>query len=583
MRAAIYCRVSTVSQKEEGSSLETQAAACRAYAAERGWHVVGVYGEVHTADELFERAVLGRVREAVRNREVDVVLAHALDRLTRNQAHLGVLVSEADHAGVGIELVTERLEDTPEGRLLQAVRGFVAEVERIKIKERTVRGKQARVRSGRLLPGRAALYGYRWRGVDRSAYDVHPDAGPVIQRIFREVAEGATIRSVALRLTAEGTPTPTGGSRWSPSTLHTILKRRAYTGEAVAWMYATEKVKGGGQRVIVRPEHEQVNLPEGTIPRLVDDRVFEAVQLRLRRNREQAVRNNRNPEATLLRGGFARCGYCGTVLSATTKKGHVFYRHGTRTRDRHGCPSIHIKADRLDAEVWGRVEAILTRPKVIAAEVERMAAGDPAETDLVAIDRRLEAVARKQGNLVKRLALLDDEDTAELVAAEVNSLAAQKRQLEAERAEVEARGQARKATRDQLAGIEAWCRRVATNLQGLDYGQKRQLLEALAVRVQLYHTDHDPRYEVAASLPIDVDEGGQGGTGEGVVFTASAPSAGPAATCSKPTSTPSASGRSSTTASRSSSTSSSPTPRPRGAAGRSAPPSTPSSSARAAG
>ncbi len=136
-RVAIYTRVSTTRQEDEGTSLATQEAQCRAYAGQHGWTVVGVWTDIHTGSDLFERRQLTALREAMRRREIDAVIAYALDRLTRNQAHLGLILSEAEHSGVIVELVTERLEDTPEGRLLQSVRGFVAEMERIKIVELT--------------------------------------------------------------------------------------------------------------------------------------------------------------------------------------------------------------------------------------------------------------------------------------------------------------------------------------------------------------------------------------------------------------------------------------------------------------
>ena len=147
LRVAIYCRVSSAGQ-EGNSSLDTQAERCRTYASERGWIVTEVFREVHTGSELFERPQLNRLREVVRSHDCDVVLAYALDRLSRSQAHLGFLLSEFDHLGVRLALVTEDLADTPEGRLLQSVRGFVAEVERLKIRERSQRGVLARVQSG---------------------------------------------------------------------------------------------------------------------------------------------------------------------------------------------------------------------------------------------------------------------------------------------------------------------------------------------------------------------------------------------------------------------------------------------------
>jgi site-specific DNA recombinase len=502
MRAAVYCRVSS-SNQEDGSSLETQEASCRAFAAERGWTVNDVYREVFTGAELFDRPQLGRLRESVRRQEVDVVIAHALDRLTRNQTHLGVILSEADYAGVAIELVTERLEDTPEGRLLQSVRGFVAEVERLKIAERTVRGRRARAEAGKMLPGKAAPYGYRWRDTDKAALEVDPIAGLVVQRIFREVAHGGTIRGIALRLSTEGILTPSGLDRWSPSTLYTILTRRTYLGEAVAWRYGSEKRKGGRYRIVRRPESEQIALPAGTVPQLIDPSTFDAVQELLTRHRTQAVRNNRNPEATLLRGGYARCAYCGTSLNATTSKGVVYYRHSNRARDRYDCPPVKIKAERLDGDVWQRVRAVLTDPQVIAEELSRLGESDPTGADIAAIDLRLNEVDRKQANLVRRLATIDDEDTAALVAAELKALGSQRRELKTERSALEERSTSRQATHARLESLEAWCGRVSTNLDTLGYDDRRQILDALGVQVRLYHSNHDIRYEISASLPLD--------------------------------------------------------------------------------
>jgi hypothetical protein len=82
MQAAIYCRVSSAGQ-EDNSSLETQEAACQAYARDHGWTVSGVFREVHTGAELFECPQLTRLREAMRRQEFDVLLVYALDRLSR--------------------------------------------------------------------------------------------------------------------------------------------------------------------------------------------------------------------------------------------------------------------------------------------------------------------------------------------------------------------------------------------------------------------------------------------------------------------------------------------------------------------
>ncbi len=161
-RAAIYVRVSTGQQEEDGTSLGSQELQCRRYATEHGYTVdeVHIYREVHTGTELWERPKLTALRDAVRHHEADTVIAYAIDRLSRDPVHLGVVLSEADQARVEVEFVTEPLDNTPEGQLIRFVRGYVAKVEHEKIRERSVRGKRARVESGRLLAGRRPISAY---------------------------------------------------------------------------------------------------------------------------------------------------------------------------------------------------------------------------------------------------------------------------------------------------------------------------------------------------------------------------------------------------------------------------------------
>jgi DNA invertase Pin-like site-specific DNA recombinase len=90
------------------------------------------------------------LRELLRRGAADVVLAHAVDRLSRNQNQTGVLFDEIEQARAWLECVTEKFEDTPEGRFILAARAFIAEVERAKICERTTQGKEMRARAGKL-------------------------------------------------------------------------------------------------------------------------------------------------------------------------------------------------------------------------------------------------------------------------------------------------------------------------------------------------------------------------------------------------------------------------------------------------
>src|SRR5262245_7592087 len=96
LRAAIYCRVSTTDQEREGTSLETQEAACRQYAQSHGYAVseAHVYREAYSGGEFHDRPRLGDLRAALRDRQLDVVIGYAVDRLSRDQVHIWLLLDE---------------------------------------------------------------------------------------------------------------------------------------------------------------------------------------------------------------------------------------------------------------------------------------------------------------------------------------------------------------------------------------------------------------------------------------------------------------------------------------------------------
>ena len=81
MRAAIYCRVSTSGQAENGTSLDSQREACQKLAVERGYEVSPdcIFVEDLSGADL-DRPLLERARELVRANEVDALICYAVDR-----------------------------------------------------------------------------------------------------------------------------------------------------------------------------------------------------------------------------------------------------------------------------------------------------------------------------------------------------------------------------------------------------------------------------------------------------------------------------------------------------------------------
>jgi len=92
MKAAIYCRVSTEGQEQEGTSLQTQLEACQKYCQVKGYEVAYQLSEAWSGLSL-ERPRLEELREVVRSESIDYVVVYSLDRFSRDPVH-GVILMQ---------------------------------------------------------------------------------------------------------------------------------------------------------------------------------------------------------------------------------------------------------------------------------------------------------------------------------------------------------------------------------------------------------------------------------------------------------------------------------------------------------
>jgi site-specific DNA recombinase len=251
LRAAIYARVSTDQQEEEGTSLDTQVDKAILYCEARKYIVDPryIYQETFTGMLYRERKILCMLREAMREGEFDVLVVYALDRFSRVQAHQVILLEELEHHNVKFESVTEEIDNSIEGQIIRSIMGIVAQVEHEKILERTERGRLSRAEDEKSMLGAGiATYGYIWNE-KRTGYLIRddllrPDANgiqwteeQIVSRMFDQYARGATIRAIASTLTNEKVPTRKGGEIWRPSTVSQILSNPIYTGKATAFKW----------------------------------------------------------------------------------------------------------------------------------------------------------------------------------------------------------------------------------------------------------------------------------------------------------------------------------------------------------
>jgi site-specific DNA recombinase len=497
--AALYIRVS--SEKQAGNySPETQEADCRAYAAAKGYAVdpTHVYYETHTATDLWERPELTRAREALARGEVGALICHHVDRFSRKQVHAAILADECERAGAALLFALSEFEDSATGDFLRNAKAFAAELELEKLKERTMRGMRARVQSGKLTGRGRPPYGYRYADATRAALVEDPATSWVVRRVFADLARGLPLRAICLALTAEGVPTPTGKlATWWHTTLRQIVTNPAYMGQATAWRYRrTRNRQRGTSGKVLRPVEEQIPLPAGTVPALVDAATFAAVQEQLGLNKRHAARNNRNPEASLLRNGFLRCGVCDHAMVATSRSdGTIQYRCCRQALAGERC-NHGRRAHLLDAEVWAGIARRIKDRDFIRRQLAAHRRRDTAAEELASVDEGLAALAKKHKGLMLVAGAIENEDAAAGVAAQLTDLAQQRRALEERRAAVLERREEWRDTQQMFEDLEAACAVWRENLDDADYALKRRIITALDLRVLLYPGHPRPRYDV---------------------------------------------------------------------------------------
>ena len=193
-----------------------------------------------------------------------------------------------------------------------------------------------------------------------------------------------------------------------------MLLRPVYSGDAVAYAIRCERRSGGGYLKRPGTPDERVTISDVAEP-IVTAEEQRAARSQLESNKQNATRNNRNPEATLLRAGFVRCGHCGWVMcvknptpSAPGRSPN--YQCNARNLRVHDCPQVNIAASKIDGPVWERVVEVLRNPDVIMAEVERRRQDGDLEHDLAALDKLIATTAEKQARLARRVAAIDDDD-----------------------------------------------------------------------------------------------------------------------------------------------------------------------------
>lgn len=444
MRAVVYTRQS-FDRTGEGAAVARQLEDCLKLAELRGWTVV----EQHSDNDISaagkkKRPGFEAVLSAIAEDRATVVIAWALDRLSRNRADELRLVELCEQKAATIALVrgTDLDMSTPAGILVADVMGATARHEIKQKSDRQRRAQQQAAEQGKPAGGRRA-FGYGSDGVT-----VNEAEAPYVRAAFADVLHGASLKGIARRWN-EGEVLTTAGNAWSHSTVRGVLKNPRYAG--------------------LRTYRGEVVGP-AVWPALIDQDTFEAVHAIL------SVPERRTTVTTarkFLLPGLALCWKCGSDCAT----GHT--RHGKRVYVCRASKCISRKADDVDA----LVEAVV---------IERLSR--PDASDLLAVDNRdeLRGLQCRAAGIRQRL-----DDLATGLEEGVLTLVAVRKSSDRLRAELE-RIEADMATKvhvDALGPLVA-AQDVSAAWSGLDVQQRRGVVDSLMtvtlLRPETGRRDFDP-------------------------------------------------------------------------------------------
>lgn len=195
--AAIYIRVSTDFQAEEGYSIEAQKEQLSAYCISKGIKKYEFYIDGGWSGSNIDRPEMQRLIKNVKDDKISHVIVYKLDRLSRSQKDTLYLIEDVFNPhGVDFVSLNESMDtSTPMGRLMLGILSAFAQLERENIRLRTRMGMKERVKSGLWMGGGRVPFGYDY-DKEQGILVPNKDAEKVRQ-VYKLYIEGKSPQEIA--------------------------------------------------------------------------------------------------------------------------------------------------------------------------------------------------------------------------------------------------------------------------------------------------------------------------------------------------------------------------------------------------
>ena len=312
------------------------------------------------------------------------ILVWKFSRFTRKREHAVAFKSMLRRKGVRVVSITEHADDTPTGKLLEAIIESVDEFYSENLAQEVTRGMREASSRGFWISSHAP-YGYNRVMVQdgpkkRPTLEINPEASRIVKRMFDMGEAGDGTLEIIRTLNKEGISSPRG-KLWARTSVHNILTNEAYTGTLVWGINAKDNA-------------DPVRV-EKAFPAIVTKAQFQLVGKRLS-SRAPKFSHPRRVGSSYLLSGLVKCEACKMPLTGRFAKSGQYSYYVCQSNIKLGkdaCDTPTLNARRFEELVVAKIRSdILTQGGI---------------QDLVkVVDEEMGGVAREQR---KRLKTIEDE------------------------------------------------------------------------------------------------------------------------------------------------------------------------------
>ena len=447
--AALYARVSS-DRQDVDLSVSAQLRALRDYAERNGYVVAREYIDEAESGRVADRPQFRKMLDEASsaNAPFQEILVWKFSRFTRKREHAVAFKSKLRRRGIRVTSITEHADDSPTGKLMEAIIESVDEFYSENLAQEVTRGMRESASRGFYLGSRAP-YGYKRIKVqagakERPILEVDPTTAPIVKEMFESSLRGMGLKEICQDLNERGITK--NGKRWQKNMLHYLLTNEAYTGTVV--FGRTSK------------NAEPVRV-DGKWSGLVSREVFDAVQAGLRA-RAPKVQQPARAGSKFLLSGLLRCGRCGKQYVGHAAKSGQFAYYICNTLHREGagaCDGRYFNATRVEDFVVGQVlqrilneQTITELIQLAAEEVDAMA--EELAAQLSTVESELADVHRRLDRLYD--ALENSDLTYQALSPRILSLRQREDQLTAARDDAHRQLEDRRAELPSTAEIKRY-------------------------------------------------------------------------------------------------------------------------------